>query len=105
MLRDVLRGVLRDGLRGVLRAVLRADRRNDFSARGARLREGLQEVLLTVLATLAFGLTWAAIEAGQANADLARAAGPGAWAEARATGPEAAGRFATGYVPARLETR
>jgi len=36
------------------------------------VREGAREVFVTLLATIAIGLGWAAIEAGQANADLAR---------------------------------
>lgn len=39
----------------------------------AEVREGVREVLLTLLATLAIGLSWAAIEAGRANAELVRA--------------------------------
>ncbi len=42
----------------------------------AGAREGVREVLLTVLATLAIGLSWAAIEAGRANAELVRAGAP-----------------------------
>jgi hypothetical protein len=42
----------------------------------ASAREGVREVLLTVLATLAIGLSWAAIEAGRANEELVRAGAP-----------------------------
>lgn len=42
----------------------------------AGAREGVREVVLTLLATLAIGLGWAAIEAGRANAELVRAGAP-----------------------------
>lgn len=42
------------------------------SPRWASLQEGAREVFVTLLATIVFGLGWAAIEAGQANSALAR---------------------------------
>ena len=40
------------------------------------VRDGVREVVLTLLATLAIGLGWAAIEAGWANVQLVRAGAP-----------------------------
>ncbi|MBY0399758.1 hypothetical protein K2X89_05650 [Myxococcota bacterium] len=90
-----------------------------WEARRARTAaEGIQEVLVTLLATLAFGLSWAAIEAGLANSALAREGIPMASAAEFGGGPESEGptklAFArigpaeyarTGYARAGLETR
>lgn len=66
------------------------------------LQEGTREVVVTLLATMAFGLGWAAVEAGQANSALARkgipAAQAGAWTEA-------AVRSQTGYPRPPMERR
>ncbi len=40
------------------------------------VRDGVREVVLTLMATLAIGLGWAAIEAGRANVQLVRAGAP-----------------------------
>lgn len=46
------------------------------SADWTGVREGVREVVLTLMATLAIGLGWAAIEAGWANEQLVRAGAP-----------------------------
>ena len=42
----------------------------------AGARDGVREVLLTLMATLAIGFGWAAIEAGRANVALVEAGAP-----------------------------
>lgn len=83
------------------------------------LQEGAREVLVTLLATIAFGLGWAAVEAGRANSALARDGIPTATAveaePARETGAgpapmvvawaEAASGEETGYPRPRMERR
>ena len=46
------------------------------SADWTGVREGVREVVLTLMATLAIGLGWAAIEAGRANVQLVQAGAP-----------------------------
>jgi hypothetical protein len=87
----------------VVELVLPGPDRGSF--RWASLQEGAREVLVTLLATLAFGLGWAAIEAGRANAALARDGIPTATAaEVAWTGPGGGGEE-TGYPRSRMERR
>ncbi|MFO0690677.1 MAG: hypothetical protein U0900_18390 [Myxococcota bacterium] len=68
---------------------------------GMPLSEGVREVVLTLLVSLAFGLGWAAIEAGQANSALAGAGIPAAGPRATDAAPGAG----TGYAQAAMERR
>ncbi|MBK7949977.1 MAG: hypothetical protein IPK00_14790 [Deltaproteobacteria bacterium] len=66
------------------------------------LQEGTREVVVTLLATIAFGLGWAAVEAGQANSALARKGIPAMQAMASS---EAAFQSQTGYPRPPMERR